>query len=65
LYDGKEDLSFADLVRAARAMLRPVALLPWARAVAARDPARLKGAVAEKKRVSEPSHEANARATAA
>jgi DDE superfamily endonuclease len=56
-YGWKEDLSFADLVRAARATLRPVALLPWARAVVARDPAHRKGAIAQP-RVRRPTPEA-------
>jgi hypothetical protein len=36
-YFWKNDLSFADLVRTARAMLRPVEVVDWARAVVARD----------------------------
>jgi SRSO17 transposase len=36
-YSWKEDLSFADLVRTARMMLRPVEIVGWARAVVARE----------------------------
>ena len=36
-YSWKKDLSFADLVRTARAMLRPVEIVGWARAVAGYD----------------------------
>lgn len=64
-YWWKEDLSFADLVRAARAMLRPVALLPWARAVAARDRAAFEGATGEKTMALESRSEANETSMAA
>lgn len=45
-----ENLSFADLVRTARAVLRPVEIVDWARAVVARDPAALRGALPREKK---------------
>jgi DDE superfamily endonuclease len=47
-YSWKEDLSFADLVRTARAMLRPVELLGWARAVVDRHASVFDGALEAK-----------------
>ena len=47
-YTWKEDLTFADLLRAAQGTLGFVEVLTWARAVVANDPAVFEGAVEEK-----------------
>jgi hypothetical protein len=58
-YSWKEDLSFADLVRTARRMLRPVEIVGWARAVVAREPSAFAAAPQRKNTVESCSTEVN------
>jgi hypothetical protein len=58
-YHWKKDLSFADLVRTARATLRPVELVGWARAVADREASAFTAAQQSKTAVESHSTEVN------
>ncbi|MEO5728138.1 MAG: hypothetical protein ABI134_10755 [Byssovorax sp.] len=58
-YSWKEDLSFADLVRTARTMLRPVEIVGWVRAVVAREASAFAAAPQQKKAVESRSTEVN------
>jgi hypothetical protein len=58
-YPWKEDLSFADLVRTARTMLRPVEIVGWAQAVVARKEHAFAAAPQQKTAVDPRSTEAN------
>jgi hypothetical protein len=64
-YYWKQDLSFADLIRTARVMLRPVEFVGWAQAVAARDASAFVAAPHSKNAAESPSTEVNQNALGA
>ena len=64
-YTWKEDLTFADLLRAAQETLGPVDVLTWATAIVKNDPAVFEGAVEEKPAVRECAQEVAKKAKAA